>query len=151
MKQLSTLLSYLVLVFFTHISFAAEIEKTDKLKTLSASPINSGALLETVGGLLLVLAIIAFLAWLLRRTGQFNSAANGEMKIIAGLSLGTREKAILLQVGTQQILVGVTAQHVQTLHVLENNIETTSKAKIVSSSFADKLQQMMKKNTESPS
>ena len=87
----------------------------------------------------------------MRRTGQFNSAANGEMKIIAGLSLGTREKAILLQVGTQQILVGVTSQHVQTLHVLENNIETKNKAKIVSSSFADKLQQMMKKNTESPS
>ncbi|MBL1321137.1 MAG: flagellar biosynthetic protein FliO [Methylophaga sp.] len=144
MKRISTLFSYLALACFTSISFAAEIEKTDKLKTLSSSPLNGNALLETFGGLLLVLAIIALLAWLLRRTGQFNSAANGEMKIIAGLSLGSREKAILLQVGDQQILVGVTAQHVQTLHVLENNIETQNKVKFATSSFADKLQQMMK-------
>jgi flagellar protein FliO/FliZ len=144
MKQISSVFSSLVLTLFTSISFAAEIEKTDKLKTLSGSPLNSSAVLETFGGLLLVLAIIAFLAWLLRRTGQFNSAANGEMKIIAGLSLGSREKAILLQVGEQQILVGVTSQHVQTLHVLENNIETENKTKTVTSGFAEKLQQMMK-------
>ncbi|MFW5426488.1 MAG: flagellar biosynthetic protein FliO [Methylophagaceae bacterium] len=144
MKQISTLFSYLVLTCFTNISFAAEIEKAEKLKTLSGSPLNGSAVLETFGGLLLVLAIIAFLAWLLRRTGQFNSAANGEMKIVAGLSLGSREKAILLQVGDQQILVGVTAQHVQTLHVLENNIETQNKVKVATSGFAEKLQQMMK-------
>ncbi|PHS26611.1 MAG: flagellar biosynthetic protein FliO [Methylophaga sp.] len=141
------LLSYLVLACFTSISFAAEIEKTADLKTLSGSPLNSTVLLETLGGLLLVLAIIAFLTWLLRRTGQFNSAANGKIKIIAGLSLGSREKAVLLQVGEQQILLGVTPQHIQTLHILENNIETQNKAKAVTSGFADKLQQMMKKNT----
>ncbi len=151
MERLSTLFYCLAFLCFTSISLAADIEKTDKLKTLSGSPLNSSALLETFGGLLLVLAIIAFLAWLLRRTGQFNSAANGEMKIIAGLSLGSREKAILLQVGEQQILVGVTPQHVQTLHVLDNNIETGSRAKAVTSSFADKLQQMMKHTTESQS
>ncbi len=144
MKKLSTLFSCLVFSCYANISLAAEIDKTDKLKTLSGSPLNGSALLETFGGLLLVLAIIAFLAWLLRRTGQFNSAVNGEMKIIAGLSLGSREKAILLQVGEQQILVGVTAQHVQTLHVLENNIEAQNKVKVATSGFADKLQQMMK-------
>lgn len=142
MSRIFTLLSYLALTSITNIGFAAEVE-TAPLKTLSGSPINSGALLETFGGLLLVLALIAFLAWLLRRTGQFNSAANGEMKIIAGLSLGSREKAILLQVGDQQILVGVTAQNIQTLHVLEKNLETQNKAN-VTTGFADKLQQMMK-------
>ena len=143
MLHLFKLLSYLVLIFITNISFADEGE-TAPLKTLSGSPINSGALLETIGGLLLVLALIAFLAWLLRRTGQFNSAANGEMKIIAGLSLGSREKAVLLQVGEQQILVGVTPQNVQTLHILEKNIDTQNKGKAVATGFADKLQQIMK-------
>ncbi len=151
MNRLYRVFTYLVLSCFANISFAAEFEKTDKLKTLSSSPLNGSALLETFGGLLLVLTIIAFLAWLLRRTGKFNNVANGEMKIIAGLSLGSREKAILIQVGKQQILVGVTAQHVQTLHVLDNNIVTESKAKAVTSNFADKLQQMMKHSTESQS
>lgn len=127
----------------TNVSFAAEIAKTDTSKTLSGTPLNSGALLQTFGGLLLVIALIAFLAWLIRRTGQFNSTANGEMKIIAGLSLGSREKAILLQIGQQQILVGVTPQHVQTLHVLETKVETEKKSN-VTGSFTDKLQQMIK-------
>ena len=144
MNRFFAVFSYLVFSCFASISLAADIEKTDKLKTLSGSPLNGSAVLETFGGLLFVLAIIAVLAWLVRRTGQFNSAANGEMKIIAGLSLGSREKAILLQVGEQQILVGVTPQHVQTLHVLENNVETANKTKIVTSGFAEKLQQMIK-------
>ena len=133
----------LFLSFISNVSFATEIAKTDAPKTLSGSPLNSGALLQTFGGLLLILAIIAVLAWLVRRTGQFNSAANGEMKIIAGLSLGSREKAILLQVGEQQILVGVTPQHIQTLHILESKVETDKKTN-VTGSFTDKLQQMIK-------
>lgn len=147
MNRFFTLFCYLALSAITTVSFAADGDKATALKSLSNSPMNSGALLQTFGGLLLVLAIIAFLAWLLRRTGQFNSAANGEVKIIAGLALGSREKAVLLQVGEQQILVGVTSQHVQTLHVLEQNIETKNKTKIASSGFTEKLQQMMTQHT----
>ena len=66
------------------------------------------------------------------------------MKIIACLSLGAREKAVLLQVGEQQILLGVTPQHVQTLHILNHNIDTGSNIKVATGSFTEKLQQMIK-------
>ena len=97
------------------IGFTAEQSNTLTAKTLTTPPVTTGALLETLFGLFIVLACIAFLAWLLRRTGRFQSSANGEMKIITSLALGPRERAVLLQVGEQQILLGVTSQNVQPL------------------------------------
>jgi flagellar protein FliO/FliZ len=145
MKYIICLASCLSLSLFSIIGVAAD---GSEAKILTSSPVNTGAMLETLLGLVLVLACIAFLAWLLRRTGRFNSSGGGEMKIIAGLSLGPRERAILLQVGEKQILVGVTAQQIQTLHVLEQPINT-SKEQTDSSSFADRLQQMMQQRGKS--
>ena len=135
---------YFLLTLFSNAILAAD----DTAKVLTTSPVTTGALLETLLGLFLVLSCIAFLAWLLRRTGRFNATANGQMKIVAGLSLGPRERAILLQVGEKQILVGVTAQQIQTLHVLEQNIDTNNSDEN-SSSFSDKFQQIMQQRSQS--
>lgn len=132
-----------LLMIFSSLSFAAESSENVTAKTLTTTPLSSTALVETFLGLLLVLAIIVILAWLIKRTNRFHATANGEMKIIAGLSLGPRERAVLLQVGEQQILVGVTAQHVQTLHILDTPIET-QQTTFKPIDFADKLQQILK-------
>jgi len=149
-SMLTRIFSFFTLALISSISFAAEqVDKTDLAsKTLSSPPVSTSALIETLLGLLLVLAIIAFLAWLLRKTGQFQTSANSEMHIVASLALGPRERAILLQVGKEQILVGVTPQQVQKLHVLEEPINTANKQSN-SSSFADKLQQMMQQKGKS--
>ncbi len=108
------------------ITFAAQAnENSSTAKTLTTSPVTSAALLETVLGLGLVLGIIAILAWLIKRTGRFQTTANGEIKMIAGLSLGPRERAVLLEVGGDKILVGVTAHQIQTLHVLGKTTTTS--------------------------
>ncbi len=126
-------------------------ENSDSLnaaKSLSSSPVTTSTLVETLFGLLLVLASIAFVAWLLRRTNRFTSSANGQMRIIAGLSLGPRERAMLLQIGEQQILVGVTAHQIQTLHVLESPL-VDNKADTNSSSFGERLQQILQQRGQS--
>ena len=149
MKHISYLAHYLVLALFSNTIFAADnTEQVTTARALTTSPITTGALLETLLGLFLVLICIAFLAWLLRRTGRFNATANGQMKVIAGLSLGPRERAILLQVGEKQILVGVTAQQVQTLHVLEHPIDVSNTV-TNRSSFSEKLQQIMQQRSQS--
>lgn len=128
---------------------AEQANTTLAAKTLTTPPVTTSALLETLLGLLIVLACIAFLAWLLRRTGRFQTSANGEMKIITSLALGPRERAVLLQVGEQQILVGVTAQQVNTLHVLETPVNTSTITTSSNASFADKLQDIMRQSTKS--
>lgn len=148
MKTTVVLFHSLLLLFSTVIFAADNSDKASAAKTLTTSPVTTGALVETLFGLLLVLVCIAFLAWLLRRTGRFDTTANGEMKIIAGLSLGPRERAVLIQVGEQQILVGVTAQQIQTLHVLDQPISNTNPSN-TPTRFAEKLQQIMQQRGNS--
>jgi flagellar protein FliO/FliZ len=138
-KQFANLSAFIYLSLSTQVLFAAE---QSTATTLSASPIGAGALFETLLGLILVLSLIVFLAWLLRRTGRFQMTANGEMKIIASIALGPRERAVLLQVGEQQLVVGVTAQQINTLHILEKNV-TSDKSEDISAGFASKLNNMM--------
>tara|TARA_R110002050_G_scaffold9504_1_gene33339 strand:- start:495046 stop:495498 length:453 start_codon:yes stop_codon:yes gene_type:complete len=131
------------------IVFSAEQSNALATKTLSTPPVSTGALLETLLGLFIVLGCIAFLAWLLRRTGRFQTTANGEMKIITSLALGPRERAVLLQVGEQQILLGVTSQSVQTLHILDTPVSTNTIKENTSSNFAEKFQQIMQQRAKS--
>ena len=145
--MLQKVLGLFILASFSPLSFAAE--QTDLAsKTLRAPPVSSTALIETLLGLLLVLAIIVLLAWLLRKTGQFQGSANNKMQIVASLALGPRERAVLLNVGKEQILIGVTSQQVQTLHVLKEPIDIDNTPSN-SASFAEKLQQMMQQKGKS--
>jgi len=140
-------ISYFFSLFlWANVSFSAEKVAS---KMLTSTPVTTGALLQTLLGLILVISIIAFLAWLLRRTGRFQMSANGELKIIASLALGPRERAVLLQVGKQQLLVGITTQQIRTLHILDENVSTEPKrSEKISSSFAEKLQHIMQQRGE---
>jgi len=69
------------------------------------------------------------------------------MRIVGGLSLGMREKVILLQVGKKQLILGVTPGRIDALHVLEgedclNSNEPPSIGK--DSGFAAIVKQAMK-------
>ena len=72
-------------------------------------PLSSPYLLKLTGGLILVVAIIFGLAWMLKKLNINQASQNGLIRIVAGLSIGTRDRIVLLQVGDEQILVGLTA------------------------------------------
>ena len=143
---MATVVSSFVLAVCQPVLAAEESSKSPSV-TMPASPLNAGTLLETLLGLVLVLGCIVLVAWLLKRTSGFSSSANGELKIIAGIALGAREKAILLQVGEQQILVGVTPQQIRTLHVLPEAVSQNTSSK--ENAFADRLKQVLKQREPS--
>lgn len=68
-----------------------------------------------LGGVLAVLGILAFIAQRLRRGNAFKS---GMIEIISGMSLGGREKVVLLRVGGDEILVGMSPSGMRPLHVM---------------------------------
>ena len=72
----------------------------------------------TAIGLVVVLLLIMLLAWAVKRFGRLPMASRGAVQIIGGVSLGTREKAVLLSVQGTRLLVGVAPGQVRTLHVL---------------------------------
>lgn len=98
--------------------------------------------------LVLVLAIIFLAAWLLRRYGRFPGVADGHLKVLGALSVGQRERILLLQVGSEQILVGVTTSKITTLHQLEEPVKVKDNAPlsstIMSTSFSQRLQEALK-------
>ncbi len=80
---------------------------------------GAGGLLRVSLALLVVLAAVLATAWLARRVRGLTAAGNGGLEILSQLSLGARERAVLIRVGDRQLLLGVGAGGVRTLHVLE--------------------------------
>jgi len=72
--------------------------------------------------LLMVLALIIVSAFVLKR---FNIAQQGSkhLSVVTSLSLGAKERVVVVQVGDKQLLLGVTAQQVT---LLENLAEPLS-------------------------
>ncbi len=82
---------------------------------LVESPLSTANLLQTAGGLLLVVGVMLVLAWLVKRYVQLPGQGKGQVQILGGVSLGARERAVLLSVDGRRLLVGVAPGRVQTL------------------------------------
>lgn len=93
------------------------------VSTASAEPASLSQLLQVAGGLLVVVIVIFALAWLVRRVGMVSGVAGSVLRVLGVVSVGQREKLVLVQVGEKQLLVGVAPGSVTTLHVLETPID----------------------------
>ncbi|UQB41679.1 flagellar biosynthetic protein FliO [Thiomicrospira microaerophila] len=87
-------------------------------------------LAQIMVSLLLVLLIIFFGAWLLRRFGRFASVADGKLMVLGAVSVGQRERIMLIQVGDDQLLIGVTSSKISTLHKLEQPVDLASEQQV---------------------
>ncbi len=107
-------------------------------------PLEGGYLVKLTLGLLLVLALVLALAWLVRRGGGFlQGGLGGQLRILGGISVGTRERIVLVQVGDEQLLVGITPSRIDTLHVLERPIEVPEGGGAESGAFAARLNEAL--------
>ncbi|TVP58336.1 MAG: flagellar biosynthetic protein FliO [Halomonadaceae bacterium] len=106
-------------------------------------PDTLGTLLSLGLGLLVVLAAIFLCAWLARRVQGLQGGNNQAMKVVAVLSVGQRERVVLVDVAGQQLLLGVTPQSVRTLQVFEQPVITPQGS---GNDFASKLQAMLSRN-----
>ena len=92
-------------------------------------PSAAGGLLRVTVALLVVLAAVLAAAWLARRMRAIGGGSSGSsLELLAQLPLGTRERAVLVRVGDRQLLLGVAAGNVRTLHVLEPQAATANTA-----------------------
>jgi len=74
--------------------------------------------LEAVAGLAVVLALIFALAWAVRRFAHLPAAGKGLIRVLGGVALGSRERAVVVAVGDSRLLLGVAPGQVRLLHVL---------------------------------
>jgi flagellar biosynthetic protein FliO len=66
--------------------------------------------------LLLVLALMIGLAFLLKKIKQVKYSGSNQIKIVNAVSIGAKEKIVLLEVNGSTLLIGATANQITTLH-----------------------------------
>ena len=91
--------------------------------TSTPHPVGVGGLGEVACALVIVLAAIFIVAWVVRRMRLAGNRVAGGLDILADVPLGQKERAVLLRVGNQQILLGVAPGRVNTLHILPEPLE----------------------------
>ncbi|MEO6677165.1 MAG: flagellar biosynthetic protein FliO [Pseudomonas sp.] len=119
--------------------------------TAAAAPVAgsgmAGQLTQLVFGLLLVLGLIFFLAWLLRRVQQAGPAGKGQViEIVGSRALGPRDRLMLVQVGNEQILLGLSPGTITALHVLKEPVHVPSATEKTTPEFAQRLMELLGKD-----
>lgn len=92
-------------------------------------------LLSLAASLLVVIGTIVVLGWLYSRSKLLGGAANDAINIVASRALGSKERLMVVEVGGKQMLVGMTATQVRTLHVFETPVVDAA-VSVATGSFA---------------
>jgi len=99
----------------------------------------TSAAIRMVLGLAVVLALLGATAWVSRRFRVGAGLRGGLIEVVSGLSLGARERVVLIRVGGDQVLVGVSPSGMRTLHVL-NQAQAANQANNQNGEFANYME-----------
>lgn len=69
-------------------------------------------------GLGVVIALLLASLWLIKRLTSPRGATVG-LKVLGGVSIGSRERVVLVEVADKVLVLGVSAANVNTLHTLD--------------------------------
>ncbi len=93
---------------------------------------------------LMVIGLILVLGFLLKKSKLATAMGGGQMRVIASLPVGYKEKLLVVKVGEQQLLVGVTPQQVNFLYRLEEPLDESQPQ-----AFSQQLGKLMGKHEKS--
>jgi flagellar protein FliO/FliZ len=145
----SALLIRVVAGLFPLPLLAADAGSSDGTGALATPPVvGGGAVLETMLFLVLIIGLILGLGWLVRRMGRLPAGGKGLVNVLGGVSLGPRERAVVIQAGDTRVLVGVAPGRVQTLCVLSGSQSAAQEEAGNGSEFKAKLEAQLEEGKE---
>jgi len=101
--------------------------------------------------LLLVLGLIIGLGWLLKRLPGGGFRPTEGLKVVASLNVGAKERVVVVDINGQQLLLGVTAGGINTLHQLPEPLRPATPAPLPDlrqlPNFAQMLAQKLRKES----
>jgi flagellar protein FliO/FliZ len=109
-----------------------------------ASPVSVGGVAQLALSLAAIIALILAVGWVLKKLKFGTVRSRGEITVIDQLSLGPRERIVLVRVGESQVLVGVGSGGLVELTPLAAPIAIKSPPE--SAAFADRLRELMKRS-----
>ena len=99
-------------------------------------------LAQLVLGLLLVVGLIFVLAWLMRRVQRAGPGGNQVIELVGSRALGPRDRLVLVQVGNEQVLLGVSPGSITALHVMNEPVQVPE-AQNATPEFARRLMEAL--------
>ena len=116
-----------------------------------ALPLTPGAgLLQISLALLVVLGLMFLVAWAFKRISPAMSGNKIAMKVLGGINLGNRERVMVIEVGDQWLVLGVTASNITNLATLAKQDSLLQAAPANSNSFQEWLQRTIEKRVTTP-
>ena len=103
------------------------------------------ALLQGLFGLAIVLAALVGFFWFLRRFSPGQSSAQGVVRVVGGVMLGTRERLVVVEVGETWLFLGVGGGQVTAVHNMPRPPGYTPPQPVDVAGFADKLKDFLPK------
>lgn len=115
----------------------------------TARPILSpmATLGKLVVALLLVLGAFWIFARIMRQVHGHHNNTNNALQVVGSLSLGQRERIVVVQVGDEQLVLGVTSSQINTLHLLPKPL--TSSVTTDEGEFRKKLKSALNRQVAS--
>jgi flagellar protein FliO/FliZ len=107
-------------------------------------------LLQIFLGLIAVLALMAAAAWFFKKMGPVSKGNMVPVKIVGGVSLGNRERVMVIEIADQWIVLGVTASQINTLSTMpkQEKLATELAAALPENQFSAWLKRHIEKRTE---
>jgi len=100
---------------------------------------------SVLANLVLVIGAIVAAAWIVARLRQHAPGGSGEVRVIASCALGQRERVLVVALGDEQIVVGVSAQGLVRLHEMKEPLAEPPAPAVAP--FASRLQALRKQPT----
>lgn len=134
-SRLGLLVRWCTLLLVTAPAFAANTAGAPSVAPAIAPAISPvGGLFQILFGLIAVLAIMAFAAWSYKKIGPVTTSNQLPVKVIGGVSVGNREKIMVVEVADQWIVVGVTSNQINTLSTLPKQEQFLDEQKAINPS-----------------
>ena len=108
-----------------------------------ASPLSIGSLTQLTLSLIAIVALILAIGWVLKRFKLSTPRGSVDSEVLDQLSLGPRERVVLIRIGETQVLVGVGPSGIVPLTPLTAPIVLKGGAPVTP--FAERLRDMMKR------
>lgn len=120
LKSLNKLSKYLLIYLTTSLVSVSVVAQEDVVQVGKHANTNLDAG-SMILSLLMVLALIVISALILKKFQLTTKSVSG-MKVITSLSLGPKERLVVVEVQNQQLLLGVSAQQITLLKTLDEAI-----------------------------
>jgi len=101
------------------LSLAGEVAASNR--HLAESPISFSYILQILASFAVVIVFIFGFAWMMKRSGRFGMTAGKNMRVVSSLSMGMREKIVMINVDGKNIVVGVAPGQIRTLYITEGD------------------------------